>query len=350
MFWKVSLHIVTGFGSRLGRRRWSLLFAKASSFVTFVLRSMMKQAGTSMKKAAPHVGHRVSASATPKPPVTPLPVTPKSATPKPPVTPLPVTPTRSSLGEEEKDEKIEQLQREVQQLRNHLAKKDQELSDLQVEAQRYKLIKRESTKMAHELHKKSALLQEEQDHLKEYKAQVEHYKAQAAQVEQYKIHVEQLKRAAVDANALNSALKEVKAHEAELESEVQQNRATIDELRAKIEQMLQESKDSKESNDLKAQNGSHSSPSKSPASSVATAATARPAKNLRMAPVGGSADLTPEKTIRFTEAPVTSSGGSQAIKSREEETVTGPAHEPELFSTHNTNSSQARVKQVGVEC
>lgn len=283
------------------------------------------------------VGYSVSTSATPQPPVTPLPVTP---------------PERSEEEDElqafQRDQMIEAFRAELRLLRNRLAKKDQELSDCHVEAVRHKNIKRDSAKIANELQKKTVLLQEEQDHSKEVKAQMEQYRAQWAE---YKQQVEQLKRAAEsDAKELSKALKEAKeakeakARESEakalLEAEVQQNRATIEDLRAKLEALGDgqdpiepDAKETKETKTLS-----------SPKSKTAVP-PARPAKNLRMALSSGNIDLDPENVARFTEAPSSESPGPQAAKSREEE-MPQIAHDQDIFSTHLTNSSQGRVDQV----
>ncbi|CAJ1340773.1 unnamed protein product [Effrenium voratum] len=136
-----------------------------------------------------------------------------------------VTPTRSeSEVERDRDEAVEAYEREILLLRNRIAKKDQELTDCHLECARHKAIKRDSTKMANELHKARTQLQEEQDRSKEYKAQAEQYKAQT---EHLKGQVDQLKAAAGVERAAASELKELKTrHQAELEELQKESRST----------------------------------------------------------------------------------------------------------------------------
>ncbi|CAJ1392053.1 unnamed protein product [Effrenium voratum] len=126
---------------------------------------------------------------------------------------------------------FEAYEREILLLRNRIAKKDQagvtgcqELTDCHLECARHKAIKRDSTKMANELHKARTQLQEEQDRSKEYKAQAEQYKAQT---EHLKGQVDQLKAAAGVERAAASELKELKTrHQAELEELQKESRST----------------------------------------------------------------------------------------------------------------------------
>ncbi|CAJ1425105.1 unnamed protein product [Effrenium voratum] len=119
---------------------------------------------------------------------------------------------------------FEAYEREILLLRNRIAKKDQELTDCHLECARHKAIKRDSTKMANELHKARTQLQEEQDRSKEYKAQAEQYKAQT---EHLKGQVDQLQAAAGVERAAASELKELKTrHQAELEELQKESRST----------------------------------------------------------------------------------------------------------------------------
>ena len=248
-----------------------------------------------------------------------------STTPPVPVAAEEYTPSESSeprdLNDEwdPRDDAIERYQRELQQLRTRLANKDQELADYNLETQRHKQIKRESVKVATELHKARSLLQEEQENLKESRLHMEQYRVQA---EQYKAQVEQLKKAAADASATAAELKQTKAHEAELEEELQKSRATVDDLRSKLERL--EALRSQETQPAQATTATTASTATSGAQSQLSpkfqgsvsavsngkpAASTRPAKSIQMVPASGSFDLVPEGVTRFTEMPESSGGG-----------------------------------------
>ena len=229
-------------------------------------------------------------------------------------------------GYDPRDELIDSFKRELQQLRNRLATKDQEISELHLEAQKQKVIKKESTKIVSELHKARSLLQEEQEHLKESRAQVEQLQRAAAQAEQYKAQAEQLQRAAADASAASAVaaaeLKHVKAHEVELEEELRNSRATVEQLRSKLES-LRKSQELAEAAQAEAIQAAQPQSQLSPKLQAANVtvvppvngngkspASARPAKNIHMVPTSGSVDLVPKGVTRFTEMPMSSGGAA----------------------------------------
>lgn len=250
-------------------------------------------------------GHSVSASTTPPQPVTPSDSEALDA-------------NGLSDGDwDPKDEAIDSCRRELQQLRNRLAARDQELSEYQLEAQRHKSIKKESNKVAGELHKALSALAEEKERLKESRAQSEQYRIQA---EQYKAQVEQLQRAAADASATCAAatadLKELKAREVDLEADLQKSRATVQDLRSRLETLQKSQELEAQSQAAAAQaeaaqaqsqsptGGGYSGGSASPASPNGSA-SGRPAKNNHMVP-SGSIDPVADTVTRFTEMPMSS--------------------------------------------